>query len=274
MDGKELWNQDLGVLDSGYFEVPDAQWGFASSPIIYKEKVIVQCDIQKNSFIAEQLWMTLRNEVPTWGTPTIYTNKKKPQVVCNGWKHIAGYDVDTGKELWSLKGGGDIPVPTPIVAHNLIYITNAHGGMAPMYAIKTSAKGKIKLADSDATSPHVAWWSPKNGIYMQTPLVIGDLLFACNDMGIVSCYDAKDGTMHYRERIGAGQGFTASGVAADDKIYYTSEVGDVIVVKAAEKFEKLGKSSLGENCMATPAISEGVIFFHTQHHVIAVGEKD
>src|SRR5262249_3384840 len=138
MDGKLLWDKDLGVLDSGYYEVPDAQWGFASSPIIHDGKVIVQCDIQKNSFVAafdvndgSEKWIALRKEVPTWGTPTVHAGKDRSQVICNGWYHIAGYDLETGKELWTLKGGGDIPVPTPIVANDLIYITNAHGSMAP-----------------------------------------------------------------------------------------------------------------------------------------------
>ena len=281
MKGKLLWNQDLGVLDSGYFEVPEAQWGFASSPIIHGNKVIVQCDIQKNSFLAafnvengEQIWMTMRDEVPTWGTPTVHVSEKRSQVICNGWKRIAGYDLETGKELWVLRGGGDIPVPTPIVAHDLIYITNAHGGMAPMYAIKTSAKGKIKLSGNDAKSPHVEWWSPRNGNYMQTPIVIGDLLFGCMDNGVVTCFNAKTGEVYYRERLAGGKGFTASGVAANDKIYYTSEEGDVYVIKASKTFEKLAQNSLGENCLATPAISKGVLFFHGQHHVIAVGNKE
>jgi len=107
--------------------VPAAQWGFASSPVIYGDKVIVQADVQKDSFLGafdietgKELWRTPRNDVPTFGTPAVapYTagGARRWQVVVNGWKHIGGYDLETGKELWRLKGGGDIPVPTPVSA--------------------------------------------------------------------------------------------------------------------------------------------------------------
>ena len=110
------------MLDSGYYVVPAAQWGFGSSPIIYKNMVIVQCDVQKDSFIAafdvrngRELWRTSRTDVPTWSTPTIFEEKTRTVLVANGYKHAGGYDPSTGKELWKLSGGGDIPVPTPVV---------------------------------------------------------------------------------------------------------------------------------------------------------------
>ena len=138
LNGKLLWKLDLGVLDSGYYVVPDAQWGFASSPIIHDGVVLIQADVQKNSFLAavdtatgKELWRTSRKDVPTFGTPAVmpYTadGAKGLQVVVNGWKQIGGYDFKTGKELWRLKGGGDIPVPTPVMLDGLIMITSAHG---------------------------------------------------------------------------------------------------------------------------------------------------
>ncbi|MHC4811313.1 MAG: outer membrane protein assembly factor BamB family protein, partial [Planctomycetota bacterium] len=138
LDGKLLWKKDLGVLDSGFFQVPTAQWGFASSPVLHDGKVIVQVDIQKGSFVAafdaadgRELWRTPRDEVPTWSTPAVapYTGGDEPslQVVANGWKHIGGYDLESGRELWKLVGGGDIPVPTPVHADGRIVVTSAHG---------------------------------------------------------------------------------------------------------------------------------------------------
>jgi outer membrane protein assembly factor BamB len=135
VDGDLKWSKDLGVLDSGFYMVPDAQWGFASSPIIHGDMVILQCDVQKDSFLAalkletgEELWRTPRDEVPTWATPTVDVRPDRKQVICNGWKHIGGYDLETGEALWSLRGGGDIPVPRPVVAHDLVYITPASPG--------------------------------------------------------------------------------------------------------------------------------------------------
>jgi len=137
------------LLDAGIYMVPAAQWGFTSSPVIFEDRVYVQCDIQGKSFVAafdaetgEDVWRTERDEVPTWGTPTVDVSNGRRQLICNGWRHIGGYDLDTGKELWKLEGGGDIPVPTPIVAHDLIFITNAHGRSAPVYAIDAAAEGQ------------------------------------------------------------------------------------------------------------------------------------
>jgi outer membrane protein assembly factor BamB len=206
MAGKLIWKKDLGLLDAGFYMVPKAQWGFGSSPIIHEGLVIVQCDVQKGSFLAafdvktgDEKWKQERDEVPTWGSPTIVESGKKKQVVVNGYKHIGGYSLDDGKQLWRLKGGGDIPVPTPVVGHGLIFITNAHGQLAPIYAIKPMAKGDVSLNGNDTSNSGVAWAKLREGGYMQTPLVYGDHLYVCRDNGVLSCYDAKTGEQRYKQ---------------------------------------------------------------------------
>jgi outer membrane protein assembly factor BamB len=183
MEGKQLWKVDLGFLDSGAFDMPELKWGYGSSPIIYQDKVIVLCDVNNQSFITalelktgKEIWRTLRDEVPTWGTPTVHESEGRVQVIVNGWHHIGGYDVETGEELWERKGGGDVPVPTPVVAHGLIFITNAHGRLRPIYAIRETATGDISLADGATTNEHVAWANLRRGAYMPTPIVYGDYL--------------------------------------------------------------------------------------------------
>ena len=280
VEGKLLWRKSLGAMDSGFYVVPSAQWGFASSPVIHDGRVIVQCDVQTNSFLAafdvrdgREMWRTPRVEVPTWSTPTVALRDGRAQVIVNGYKHIGGYDLASGKEIWKLRGGGDIPVPTPVVADDLIFITNAHGRMAPIYAIKLGAAGDISLAENQTNSQHIAWSMPRRGNYMQTPIVVGDYLYCCNDAGVLACYKAKTGENLYTERLGpGGSGFSASAVAADGKIYFTSELGTIFVVKAGPKFEVLANNEMGETCMATPAISEGVLFFRTRHQIVAIVE--
>lgn len=280
VDGKLVWKRDLGVLDAGYFRVPAAQWGFAGSPVIHGDKVIVQCDVQKDSFIAalrlkdgETIWRTPRDEVPTWSTPAVHVTDGRAQVIVNGYKHIGGYDLETGKELWKMQGGGDIPVPTPIIAHNLIYITNAHGRLAPLYAIRPSAEGDISLADGETSNKHIAWTDPRSGAYMQTPLVYGGHLYSCRDNGVLMCYDAKTGELLNRKRLGDGRGgFTASAVAGENKLYYTGEQGDVYVIRPTPELEVLAVNPLGEIAMPTPAISQGVLYFRTKGHVVAIGD--
>lgn len=277
--GELLWSRDFGTLDSGFFMMPEAQWGFASSPIIFNDRVIVQCDVQDGSFLAaldlatgEEIWRTPREEEPTWSTPTIHVDGDRTQVICNGWKEIAGYDIETGARLWHLVGGGDIPVPTPVVSGELIYITNAHGRMAPIYAIRTDANGTLEMPADGTGNRHIAWAYSRRGNYMQTPLIYKGLAYFCSDAGILSCYDAQTGEQHYRERLGEGRaGFTSSPVAGDDKLYFTSEEGQVHIIRPGVTFEKLAIIDLGETHMSTPAIAEGVIYFRTRGHVIAVG---
>ncbi|MFN2445669.1 MAG: PQQ-binding-like beta-propeller repeat protein [Vicinamibacterales bacterium] len=280
LDGRLLWKKAFGMLDSGFFMVPDAQWGFASSPVIHEGRVIVQADVQQGSFVGafdvetgNELWRTPRSDVPTWSTPAIVVDENRAQVVVNGFKHIGGYDLASGKPLWQMAGGGDIPVPTPILAHGLIFITNAHGRLAPIYAIRPTATGDISLKASETSNAHVVWSYLRDGGYMQTPLVYGDLLYVCRDNGVLSVFDARTGERHYQSRLGDGKtGFSASPVAAAGRVYFTSEDGDVYVVKAGSTFELLSTNPLGEVAMATPAITRGTFYFRTRNHLVAVGE--
>lgn len=282
-EGELLWKKDLGHLDSGYFRATRAQWGFASSPVLHGGKVIVQCDVQKDSFLAafdvkdgRELWRTRRNEVPTWSTPAVFDDGKRIQVIVNGYRHIGGYDAGNGKELWKLRGGGDIPVPTPVMGGGLVFITNAHGGQAPIYAVRASlATGDITPEGGETSNAFLAWSTRRGGNYMQTPLVYGRFLYCCSDGGILGCYEAATGNRRYRERvgIGGGGGYTASIVAADGKLYVTSEEGRVSVLRTGPAFERLATNELGEQCMATPAISEGVLYFRTRRHLIAVSKE-
>ncbi len=285
MDGNLIWKKNLGVLDWGYFRIPSAQWGGGSSPVIHEQKVIVQCDVQKDSFIAafnlkdgSEVWKTSRQEVPTWSTPTVYADGRHSQIIVNGFKHIGAYDLAAGKQIWKMKGGGDIPVPTPVVSDGLIYITNAHGGMAPIYAVRTGATGDISLGKDQTSNEHIAWSIKKGGNYMTTPIVYKGLLYCCANNGKLSCFEAKTGLLVYQQRLQLpgsklSSAFSASPVAAADRIYFTGEKGNIYVVKAGTQFELLAVNRMGETCMATPAISQGVLFFRTRSHLVAVGKE-
>jgi outer membrane protein assembly factor BamB len=197
----------------------------------------------------------------------------RTQVIVNGFTHVGGYDLRTGKELWWMKGGGDIPVPTPILRRDLVFITNAHGPAAPIFAVRTGATGDISLAEGTQASDHIVWSQQREGAYMQTPVVYGDHLYICRDNGVLSVYEAETGRRLYQQRLADGRtGFSASAVAGDGKLYYTSEEGSVLVIRAGPVFEQLAENVMGETAMATPAISEGTIFFRTRTRLVAVGK--
>ncbi len=274
--GNIQWKRDFGVLDSGYYQVPSAQWGFASSPIIYRDMVIVQTDVQENSFLGAynirngfKKWRVDRTDVPTWSTPAVFEGSERTELIINGYRHTGGYDPWTGRELWKLTGGGDIPVPTPVFGHDLIYLSSAHGPKRPLRAIRPGATGDITDMEDGEDGPF-AWNHPQDGIYMQTPLVLGPHLYACRLNGVLTCYDAVTGKQQYRKRVGSGTGFTPSVVAVDDRLYITSEDGKVFVVRAGSEFELLATNSMEDICMATPAISNGMLIVRTKSHVYGI----
>ncbi len=280
VDGKLLWKRDLDVLNAGWFYDPDYEWGVGSSPIIWKSSVIVQCDIQKNSFIAafdvatgQPLWRTPREEIPSWSTPAIYEGNGRAELVAQATNFTRGYDPNTGQELWRLAGNSEITIPTPIIGANLIIVTNGYRGVQPIYAIKPGAKGDITLKGEQTQSEFIAWSTKRGGPYIPTPLIYRDQLYVCSNNGVLSAYDVRIGQRLYQERLGGtGGSFSASPVAADGKIYLASEDGDVFVVKAGPTYELLATNSMGEALMATPAISEGLIIIRGLKDVFAIGQ--
>ncbi len=280
LDGKLLWSKDFGVLDSGFYTMPEAQWGFASSPVIFENAVVIQADVQKNSFLAafdadtgRELWRTPRSDVPTFGTPTVapYTARgaKDWQIVVNGWRHIGGYDLKTGKELWRLQGAGDIPIPTPVYLDGLVVITNAHGQGRPIFAVRTDAAGDLTRNRSA-----VAWTQERAGNYIQTPLLHGGLAYLCYDNGVLSVYRLATGVRLYQQRLGgAASGFSSSPVAAGGRLYITNEEGHSYVLALGPEYKLLAENDIGETVMATPAISGGVLYVRGAKHLFAIGAK-
>jgi outer membrane protein assembly factor BamB len=281
MNGDLLWHKDLGKMDGGPYDAPSMQWGFGSSPVLHDGKVIVQCDVLSEQFLAafdaqdgRELWRTTRQEVATWSTPLVVSSRGRTQVVASGWKQIGGYDLASGRELWRLKGGGDMPVASPILAGDLIILTSGHGSYRPMRAVRLGASGDITAPEMGMTNLAIAWCHPRQGNYLQTPIAVGDLLWGCSNDGVVTSFDARTGQIYYQERIGGGgQAFTASPVAANGKLYFTGERGDVFVLPATNQFGVLQTNKLGGLCLSTPAISAGTIYFRTVDKLLAIGKK-
>jgi outer membrane protein assembly factor BamB len=281
LNGKLLWQKDLGLLDAAYYMVPTAQWETGSSPVLHDGKVIIQADVLKGSFLAmfdatdgREVWRVARNDVPTWSTPTIHTVNGQAQIIVNGMRQIGAYDFRTGKEIWKLSGGGDIPVPTPVVSDGLVYITNAHGALSPVYAIRDTAQGDISLASDTTSNDGVAWSVPRGGGYMCTPLIYRGLAYVVRYNGVLNVFDAKIGEKKYEARLaGATSAFTSSPIANDGKVYIASEDGQVFVLQAGPSYKALAVNEMATPVLATPAISEGRLLLRTQDQVLAIGAK-
>jgi outer membrane protein assembly factor BamB len=277
LDGKLLWSQDLGVINISKYGIG---WGYGSSPALYRDRIVLLCDDPQNPFVAafrlsdgKEVWRVSRKGdcERSWGTPLIHSDGTRTQVVTNGWPYIVSYDLETGKELWRLRGGGDNPIPTPFVADGLIVVTNAHGGKAPLFAIRPSATGDISLPEGSTSNDAIVWSVPNGGTYISTPVVYGGYIYLANHNGVLRCFEFKTGRKMYEERLGTDSACSASLVAADGKIYCPVEEGVVYVIKAGATMEVLAKNQMGEPCLATPAISQGVLYFRTSGSLIAIG---
>jgi outer membrane protein assembly factor BamB len=278
-DGNLKWQKSFGVLKSIWTVMKNAEWEFASSPIINDGKVIVQCDVLENSFVAaldittgRELWRTERDEIPGWCTPNIYSYAGSKYVVLNGYNHRGAYDLETGKEIWRMSGGGDIQIPTPIVGKDLIYFNSAHGKYSPIIAVRTNATGDITLKEGETSNDFVKWYIPRGGSYMHTMLLYHDRLYNVNWNGIINCLDPLTGREIYNAKIGKAASFIGSPVASDGKIYIVGEEGAVYIIRDGDTFNLLAEIPLNDICMTSPAITENMMFIRTQKYLIAIGK--
>jgi outer membrane protein assembly factor BamB len=279
LKGKLLWKQDLGVLNPGLWDDPESSWGHGSSPIIYRDLVIVQADGHKQSFIAafnlkdgKQAWRVERNEITSWTTPTIYQGRNRVELIANGGRYIRGYDPLTGKELWRFADNNtEVKMQAPLIAHDLIYITGGYPPGRTMYAFRPGATGDISLKPGEEKNAFVAWTTPKGSPYTPTPIIYGNLMYVVADNGVLSAYDAKTGENIYQQRLPTS--FSASPVAADGKLYLSSEDGDIFVVKAGRQYELISRNTMGQALMATPALTDGMLIVRAGDAIYALGER-
>jgi outer membrane protein assembly factor BamB len=277
--GKFLWKVDLGHLDVGAYDIPTFEWGPASSPIIWNGLVILQCDTQTDSFLlalkadtGQTAWKTPRQELPSWGTPTVAQTSGGPQLVTNASNFIRGYDPATGKELWRLGGSSKITAPTPVFDEGVFVVASGRRPERPVFVVRPEARGDITLPPGKTSSDTVAWSRTGRGSYMPTPLIYKGQLYVLNNDGVFDAYNLRTGDEIYRQRLtNVGNGFSASPGAADGKIYLSNEDGDIIVVSAGPDFKQIAINPMGELLMATPALSGGVMYVRTARTLFAIG---
>jgi outer membrane protein assembly factor BamB len=281
INGQLLWKVDVGRVDMGAYDIPTYEWGPASSPIIWNDLVIIQCDTQADSFLlaldartGKTIWKTDRDELPSWGTPTVVDTSSGPQLVTNASNFIRAYDPRTGKELWRIGGSSKITAPTPIFAEDLIVVVSGRGPERPIFVVRSNARGDLTLADGKTSSETIAWSRTGRGSYMPTPLIYRGQLYVLANNGTFDAYNLKTGDEIYRQRLPTiGSGYSASPVAADGKLYLSNEDGEILVIGAGDKFTHIATNSMGELLMATPALSQGVMYVRSSQSLFAIGKQ-
>lgn len=281
IEGRFRWKVDLGRLDVGAYDIPSFEWGTASSPMIWRNYVFVQCDTQQDSFLlaldlttGRTMWRTPREELPSWGTPNVVDGPRGPELVTNGGRSIRAYDPETGAELWRIGPGSKISAPTPIAADGYVVVSSGRAPERPIHVVRLGSRGDLTLPAGATSSPSVAWTRLGRGPYMPTPLIYDGRVYVLGNNGVFDAYDLATGAEVYRARAPhLGSGFSASPVGADGKLYLSGEDGDVIVVRAGPVFEHLATNAMGELIMATPALSGGVMFVRTVSSLVAIGRR-
>ena len=281
-DGNLVWEKDLGLLRSGYVTDPAWAWNTSTSLTLYKNLVILQADLLEDSFITavglrtgEEVWRTERDEIPSWSTPLLYEGPTRTELITIAPLFARAYDPETGTELWRLGNHSTYPASTPIAGLGLIFLSSSgFGTVEPIYALRPGATGDITLKGGEVSNEWVVWSKNRGGPPLTTPILYGDLLYVIPSGSILTAYKAETGERVYRTRMTPyGGTFAASPVAGDGKLYFSSQEGEVIVVKAGPTFERLAINPVGEAMMATPAIAPGMLILRTQHSVIAVAES-
>ncbi|HEV2947291.1 MAG TPA: PQQ-binding-like beta-propeller repeat protein [Gemmataceae bacterium] len=279
MNGKELWHKDLGVFKTRF------GWGTAASPVLHQDRLYIVNDNEEKSFLialnkktGQEIWRVDRpDEKSNWATPFIWENELRTEIITCGSGSVRSYDLN-GKLLWELKGLSSITIPTPITRFGLLYLGSGYvlekDNFKPLYAIRPGASGDISLGKEESSNAYVVWRQKSAAPYNPSFLIYGDYLYVLKDMGTLDCYDARTGKEIYKgQRIGpAANAFTSSPWAYADKVFCLSEDGDTFAVQAGPNFKLLGKNSLGEMTLTTPALTKDSLIIRTDTKLYRIRE--
>ncbi len=268
LSGNPLWSTNWPPVKMRY------GWGSAASPVAYNGKVFLVNDNEDGSFVTaldgrtgKLLWKAERDEKSNWATPYIWESGARTELITPGTRKVRSYDLD-GKLLWEFGGMSSIVIPTPFSKFGMLYVASGYVGdkVRPFFAVKPGASGDISLKPGETSNQYIAWSLPTGAPYNPSPLIYGDYLYVLFDFGFLGCLDARTGKVVYekqRVRPDSATAFTASPWAANGKIFALSEDGDTFVFQAGPEYKLLGKNSLDEMCMATPAIAGDKLLIRT-----------
>jgi PQQ-like domain len=263
--GKELWNNRPGPFSSMH--------GFCSSPLIYRDKVILNGDHDGDSYLValsrtdgRMIWKTAReNHTRSYCAPLIREMAGRQQMVLSGDKCVASYDPEEGERRWVIDGPTEQFVASPVYSEKtgLVYIT---GGFPAHHilAIRPNGTGNV-------TGTHIVWRTTKGAAYVPSPIIAGDYFLVVSDSGVAYCFEAANGNVAWTERLGVEH---ASLVSAEGRVYFLNDRGVMNVVKPGPQFVRLAENDLGESFFASPAISRGQIFLRGEKHLFCIGPGD
>ncbi|MBI3863371.1 MAG: PQQ-binding-like beta-propeller repeat protein [Planctomycetia bacterium] len=267
LDGNLVWQRAL----SDEYGVFENRFGAASSPLLFEDTLIHQCDHYGESYVVAldkatgaNRWKADRPEVwLSWSSPQLVPIGNRAELVLTGSEKLDGYDPRTGKWLWTVRGLARECVPTPVLANGLLISVSGPNGTH--FGVKPGGTG-------DVTTSHVAWRNERGTSFVPSGIAVGERYYVADDKGIATCLDSATGKLLWRKRLGGR--FTASPVAADGRLFFTDEAGSTLVLDAAQPdYHELSRNDIGEDVYASPAISQGRLFLRTAKSLVCVGTK-
>jgi hypothetical protein len=265
MDGDLIWSQDVGQISNYH--------GTAGSPLVYRDRIIIFQDHAAGSFVAafdsgtgEELWQTPRQASVGWGSPIAVHVEDHDEIIVHSQRRVQAYDPDSGLELWRCNGNTFEVIPTPVVGYGMLFCSSGRAG--PTMAIRPGGAG-------DVTDSHLVWSSPRGSPFVPSPILYGEQIYMVNDMAsIATSFNAQTGETMWQGRLGVArrEGFSASPVAVDGKVFFTNDNGETFVLRAGREFEVLYVNDIGERTLASPALVDGKWYFRTSQNLIAIGE--
>lgn len=272
LKGVPLWKVDLGPMEH--------IWGIASSPILYRDRVVQVCDSRRGSFVVaveratgREVWRTPRPSDGSWSTPIVVSAKAetgpRDELIVHGSgetgdgaRSIIAYDLHGGKELWRVRGTEKYVTPTPLANGGLVYCASGRNG--PIFAIRPGGTG-------DVTDQRVVWELTSGGPYIPSGVVYRNRLYVLSDHRTVTCYDPGDGRLLWKHAIGGN--FTASLVAGDGRLYAVDERGTLTTFAAADEYRELGRMALDERVLATPALAGNALYVRTETQLYCFADQ-
>ncbi|MGZ2371270.1 outer membrane protein assembly factor BamB family protein [Ancylomarina sp. YFZ004] len=254
MNGKPVWSKNLGV--------PDNHYGHSSSLVVFEDKLIVQYDHKKSGKVmalstktGDEVWSTDRKVKVSWASPVVVQNGDRAEVILAADPCVASYDALTGEELWKLDCITGEVGPSVAYANGIVFALNEY---ASLVAIKTGA------------NPEVLWEAYDYLSDVPSPIATDKYLFVVTSYGLVACYDAQSGELYWEHEF--DNGFYASPILVDEKIYLLDRAGSMHIFKADKEFVSVATSSLGEKSDSTPAFADGHIYIRAGKNLYCIGK--
>jgi outer membrane protein assembly factor BamB len=265
-NGKPVWSKNL-AREYGAFDI---QWGHASSPVLFGDTIILLCYHSPASYIVA---LDKRTGAVKWkvdkaagqesySSPIVVQAPTGNELIVNSNSGVESFDPATGKSLWTYPEVNRFPIPVAMVDNGVLFLSRGYRS-SPYMAIKLGGRG-------DITNTHVAWRVPTGGPYVSSLLHYQGVIYMSTDNGILSAVDASNGQRLWQERVGGT--FSASPIAGDGKIYFVSEGGETVVIKAGRTFEILSRNQLDGHFVASPAAGGGRVFLRADDRIYAVGK--